>query len=156
MGIWGFANAILQACFLGPALRRFGPKNMLLVTFMSFVIILPLYPCLRFFVQSSGKVDGVVWTIVLIQLFCAFGISGAYSAMQIIVVNSSPTRATLGATNGLAQEVASGTRAAAPTIASSLFSVSLQRQLLGGNFAFVVLFGFTLIAIQRTARLPIN
>jgi len=74
--------------------------------------------------------------------------------MQIIIVNSAPSRAALGGTNGLAQALASATRALAPSLASSLFSMSLESQMMGGNMVYIVLSGLTLIGMSLACLLP--
>lgn len=45
-------------------------------------------------------------------------------------------------------------RTVAPTISSSLFSLSLQKQLLGGNLVYVVLFAVVLVGVRFSLSLP--
>ena len=73
--------------------------------------------------------------------------------MQIMIVQNAP-EAGLGATNGIGQMVASGMRAIAPSVASSLFSISLQRNLAGGNFVYFFLLGVTLVGMRCSLLLP--
>ena len=75
-------------------------------------------------------------------------------AIQIIIVNSAPSRAALGATNGLAQAMASGIRALAPSVASSLFSMSLEWQIMDGNMVYIVLSGLALFGMSLASFLP--
>ena len=60
----------------------------------------------------------------------------------------------IGMTNGLAQMVGSGVRSIAPTFASSLFSVSLQRNLADGNLVYYILIAITVVGIRGTGLLP--
>jgi len=60
----------------------------------------------------------------------------------------------MGATNGLAQAVASSMRSIAPSFASSLFSVSLQKKLAGGNMVFFVLLGIALVGVRVSLSIP--
>ena len=170
MGIWGFTNAIIQSTCLGPIIRRIGPRNMLVAAFTSWVIILALYPLLSFFAQNAGGADAKVWTILFMQmslLMTTYGAYGTYSSVsthtrlirkklagiQIIIVDHTP-RESLGAANGLAQAVSSGLRGVAPSVASSLFSISLERRLLGGHFVFYFLIAVASTGLRVISLLP--
>ena len=54
------------------------------------------------------------------------------ASIQIIIVENTP-KESLGAANGLAQAVASGLNGVAPSVASFLFSISLERRLWEGT-----------------------
>lgn len=56
--------------------------------------------------------------------------------------------------NGVAQMLGSGTRSFAPTFVSSLFSMSLEQGLAGGNMVYYIVLGITLAGIRCTALLP--
>ena len=73
--------------------------------------------------------------------------------IQIILVDHTP-RESLGAANGLAQAVASGLRGVAPSVASSLFSISLEQRLLGGHFVFYFLVAVALTGMRIISFLP--
>ena len=75
-------------------------------------------------------------------------------SIQIIIVNSAPSRAALGATNGLAQAMGSAMRALAPSVASSLFSMSLELQMMGGNMVYILLSGLALVGMSLACQLP--
>ena len=75
-------------------------------------------------------------------------------SIQIIIVNSAPSSAALGATNGLAQALGSSMRALAPSVASSLFSMSLESQMMGGNMVYIVLSGLALVGMSLAYQLP--
>ena len=172
MGTLGILNAFIQIVFFGRIIRKFGPRTTFIVGQMSHVVTLGLYPLLTFFAQRAGRVDFKVWAVLIIQLFFSTWIIVAYGvlallyiyisivclmatgALQIFVVNSAPSRASLGATNGMAQAVASSMRSIAPSFASSLFSFSLQKRLAGGNMVYFILLGISAIAIRLSFFLP--
>jgi len=154
MGTVGILNAFVQIVFFGRIIRKFGPRTTFIVGQMSHVVILGLYPLLTFFARRAGRVDSKVWAVLIIQLVCNTSIVVAYGALQIFVVNSAPSRASLGATNGMAQAAASLMRSIAPSFASSLFSFSLQKKLAGGNMVYFFLLGISAIAIRISFFLP--
>lgn len=54
----------------------------------------------------------------------------------------------MGTANGFGQMLASASRTIAPSLASSLFSVSLQQNLAGGNLVYYVLLGLTILGVR--------
>lgn len=75
-------------------------------------------------------------------------------SIQIIVVESVPPGGPMGTANGLAQMAGSGARTIAPTLATSLFALSLQRDLAGGNLVYFICIGMTLVGIYGASYLP--
>lgn len=73
---------------------------------------------------------------------------------HLFVIHSAPNKASLGATNGLAQMCGCIVRSLAPTVVLSLFSITLERQLLGGCLVYVVLILITLGGLQAGTLLP--
>lgn len=67
---------------------------------------------------------------------------------------SAPNKRSLGATHGLSQTTVSMSRALAPAVASSLFSISAERNLLGGHAVFVTMFVLSCLAVFLGLRLP--
>ena len=86
-------------------------------------------------------------------LYTLFLMSRKLAGIQIIIVENTP-KESLGAANGLAQAVASGLRGVAPSVASSLFSISLERHLLGGHFVFYFLVAVALTGLRTLSLLP--
>jgi hypothetical protein len=72
----------------------------------------------------------------------------------IYISAASPNRASLGATNGLAQLLVSIMRAIGPAISTSLFSLSLAEGYLGGGLVYTVLLAISLVAIAFGTTLP--
>lgn len=74
--------------------------------------------------------------------------------MQILIVDSAPTKAALASTNSISQIVACAIRSLAPSLASSFYAISLERNLVGGRLVYLVLMGIILIAIRAAFMLP--
>lgn len=78
------------------------------------------------------------------------------SSSQIILVNQAAALcpgAQLGTLNGLAQMASSISRAFGPYVFSSLFSLSLTEQILGGNLIWLVIFVVALTGALQTSGL---
>ena len=69
-------------------------------------------------------------------------------------MSSAPDKRSLGATNGLAQTTASVVRAIGPAMATSLFSFSVEHQLLGGYAVYAILFVMACFGVLLALRLP--
>jgi hypothetical protein len=73
---------------------------------------------------------------------------------HIFITSAAPTRNALGTTIGLSQSLVSLTRAVAPAATASLFAFSLEHNLLGGKFVYIVLIALVLLALSVSSRLP--
>lgn len=154
LGAFGFFNAFIQINFLGRLIRHFGPRRVYMVAYSSFLICIGSYPIMSYFAKRAGKVDGIVAAVMIIQLAFQITISMAYGSIQIMFVEYAPGKAALGSTNGIGQMIASGMRSFAPTIASSLFSVSLQHKLVGGYMVYYILLGIIIVGMRLSVLLP--
>ncbi|TFK75086.1 major facilitator superfamily multidrug-resistance, DHA1 sub-family [Pluteus cervinus] len=154
LGIWGVVNALVQFSFLGKSIRIFGPRKMYIMSYSSLVLVFATYPLLSFLAKRAGRVDGAVWAVIVFQMMVTMAVSPAYGSIHVLVVSSAPSRETLGTTNGLAQGLGCLTRSLAPSFASSLFSLSIEKDLLGGNFVYCVLVAVVCVGIRTSLNLP--
>ncbi|KAG6816248.1 hypothetical protein H0H93_008239, partial [Arthromyces matolae] len=172
MGTWGVASTIFSVFFLPRFVRAFGARRVQMLVFCGIAIELFLYPLMRYLVQKAGGVDVLVWGVLILQLVFALFHCSAYGeafsyhpmvqilndehsvSLYMLIIELSPTQAALGTTNGMLQAVASATRSIGPTLTSSLFSISLERNLAGGNMVFMVLFVVVTIGVRLTFLLP--
>ncbi|KAF7334832.1 Protein ZINC INDUCED FACILITATOR-LIKE 1 [Mycena sanguinolenta] len=146
-GIWGIMNSFF-VIFGDPRLIRwFGARTTYIFSFANTAICIGAYPLLSFFAQRARRVDVIVWGIVVVQLISNLALSMAYTSIQLFIVNSSPRPSALASTNSIAQMVSTITRALAPFIASALFAVSLELNLLGGCMIYIVLLGVAAMGI---------
>ena len=74
--------------------------------------------------------------------------------MLIYVTASSPSRSSLGATNGISQTTVSIARAIGPGLSTSLFALSLEKNLLGGYAVYAILFVFSCLSLLLAVCLP--
>lgn len=92
---------------------------------------------------------------LLIPVKCCYLILIDLTGCAFIYVRSAaPNRRSLGATNGLAQTCISVVRAIGPALSSSLYAVSVQRNIFGGWFVYIVLIIASALALLGSAYLP--
>ena len=76
--------------------------------------------------------------------------------VYMYVSSAVPNKRSLGAAHGLAGTVASVQRMIGPAAADWLFAFSLTNNMLGGNFAYVILIIFVGFGLRISSRLPQN
>ncbi|KIY71221.1 major facilitator superfamily multidrug-resistance, DHA1 sub-family [Cylindrobasidium torrendii FP15055 ss-10] len=154
LAIWGFANAGLQILFLARLLRRFGERTVFVFCAVAILLGSLAFGLQSTFARWAGHADGTVWFLLCFHLLMNLGISAQYSASQVLMVRSVTHPLGLSATNGLAQMAASATRGLCPYLVSSLFSITLQRNIVGGFFIYICISLFALGAVISSFWLP--
>jgi len=155
LGSFGFVNAIVQARLLGPLIRKFGARKMYIMCFPGFLACVTLYPIMGYFAQHFGRVNYIVVGCMVVQLGFQILIVSSYGSIQVVLAQHVSDGGHMGTAIGIAQMCNAAMRSIAPAIVSSLFSISLQRQLAGGNLVFYLLMGLNLLAIRLTLFLPL-
>jgi len=172
MAVWGILRGILQLTVFHRILNFLGLRRTFIALISGLVPSFLLFPINGTHVQYAGT-DFVLWALVVIQLVCSIGVCMAYgtqwplslmhatghlnaslSGCTFIYISSAAPIGMLGATNGLAQTVASAQRAIGPAIAASLFSFSLEKNIMGGYGVFYALTLCSLGALWLASRLP--
>ena len=70
--------------------------------------------------------------------------------------SSAPNAKSLGSVNGIAQTTVALSRAFGPAASTSLFAFSSERQIMGGNFVYLVMMCVPVIAATLGTKLPRN
>jgi hypothetical protein len=76
--------------------------------------------------------------------------------MNVYLSSAAPNKRSLGAVYGLSHAATSIQSAVGPAAADWLFAFSLTHNILGGNFAYVVLLGAVCFALGVSTQLPRN
>lgn len=69
---------------------------------------------------------------------------------------AAPDKQFLGATNGVAQMAISLIRAIAPAMSTSLFALTIEKNLMGGMLVYVIVVALSLVALRVAFLLPRN
>ena len=72
------------------------------------------------------------------------------------ISSAAPSKRSLGATNGIAQTMVSIQRTIGPAAVASLFAFSLEKNILEGNFTYVVMLGVVCVGLGVGMQLPRN
>ncbi|KAK1226807.1 hypothetical protein PQX77_010214 [Marasmius sp. AFHP31] len=123
LAIYGICNAFLQILVYKPILKHIGPKRIIAAA-------------------RAGRVNGLVWGLIVAQMSSSTLAATASNAVATMVIKSAPPNA-LGAVNGIQQMISSALRGSSPLVVSPLFAVSLVLDLrisggTGGLFRYLV------------------
>ncbi|KAJ7595184.1 major facilitator superfamily multidrug-resistance, DHA1 sub-family [Mycena floridula] len=154
MAILGVSGGLVQIFIFSKLMRRFGPRRMYLASLGGSFLSTIGFPLLTFLAKRAGKIDSLVIAVMVVQLTCGLYAYLANMAMNVMLIDSSPSDVAISRTNSLSQIVASFVRAVAPSAANSMFSVSHQFNLLGGNLVYLFMTGMVLLAVRVGMMLP--
>jgi MFS family permease len=153
LGAFGLFSGLYQAFIFTPIYNRFGTKNIFVTAMLTFVPMFALFPLMNLSARHGG-VNAVTWAELTLQGILYVIMDMGFSCAFIYVRSAAPNKRSLGATNGLAQTSISVVRAIGPAASTSLFSLSLEKNILGGWFVYVVLVVLSAGALFASAWLP--
>ncbi|KDR78797.1 hypothetical protein GALMADRAFT_244352 [Galerina marginata CBS 339.88] len=153
LSIFGVLNGLFQVFFFAQVNDRFGSKNIFIFGIASAIPAFASFPIINILARSQGY-STAVWAAVGFQIVISIAISLSYGAIFIFISTASPNRASLGATNGLCQMSVSVMRAIGPAAANSLFSLSIDKDYLGGYLVYYTLLAVVGVSLVIASMLP--
>ncbi|EIW57761.1 MFS general substrate transporter [Trametes versicolor FP-101664 SS1] len=138
-GVGGCVGGLIQIFTFPWFHRTFGARKLYINTYVMYVMVFALFPLESFVTKRAGGVGAVTWALVVLQ-YAAYVVSYmSWGCVFLDISDAAPNQRALGLTNGLAQTTCSIIRAIGPSLASSLFSVTLEHHLAGGTLGYWVL-----------------
>ncbi|KAI5830047.1 MFS general substrate transporter [Schizophyllum commune Tattone D] len=154
MGIWGVFNTVFQLVAAPYLIKRFGPRAMQMTAAVAVALMAVLLPTENYIARQLGYVNGAVMVLLALQYLCLSFTFVGYGTIYMFVVDSAPSSNSMGAVNGLAQASSTLVRTFAPWISTSLLSLSLQKNLLGGRFIYLFVICVACANLYMTTFLP--
>ncbi|KAI0290680.1 MFS general substrate transporter [Russula brevipes] len=156
ISIYGALSAVFQYVLFPSVVAHFGTRRVIIVGVSMFALIYTLFPLENAMVRRSTSrgTGAAVWPLIVLQLLSLSISDMGFSSVFIYISSAAPNKRSLGATNGLAQTVVSIQRTVGPAAATSLFAFSLESNVLGGNFAYAVLFLLVIVGLFASVHLP--
>ncbi|KAG0698313.1 major facilitator superfamily domain-containing protein [Suillus ampliporus] len=146
------AHGTFQIFFYARLNDRFGAGAIHLAGVGSGIPIVLLFPVINALARGHG-IGLAVWLCVGVQLALMTSLLMCYPCSALFIRAAAPNRASLGATNGIAQMVVGGARIIGPASAASAFSYSMQE----GHDAWLVyyfLMAIAFLAVSTSLLLP--
>ncbi|KAL0952542.1 hypothetical protein HGRIS_006801 [Hohenbuehelia grisea] len=153
LSVFGIMNGVFQVMFFTRIIALLGPKRTFLIGVSFAFPVVASFPFMSFLARTYGLNFGL-WVVVVVSMIISIGVSLAYGAIFIFIQTSAPNKASLGSVNGLAQMSVSIMRAIGPATTNSLYSLSLEKHLMGGWFVYYIMTGLVVVALVVGAFLP--
>jgi len=155
MGGYGLINGVFQFVALPRVIGRFGPRRVFITSILCYVPIYMMFPFENLALRhSSHGLYPIAGLLIMLQLTATSLSSMGLGAIFMYISTAAPNKRSLGATNGIAQTMVSIQRSVGPAAAASLFAFSLEKNILGGNFAYVVMLAVVWVGLGVAVRLP--
>ena len=179
MGGMGIFNGTFQVLCTAALVERWGAKRMYQVSICAFFPLWMLFP-IAVSTANNSSTDPCPWILWLLACIGVVLVTitsmsfSKYSRLQsshpivyslgklflavifLFIRSAAPARAALGTTNGLSQTMASFMRTIGPACATSLYAVSREHQLLGGQLVYVVLLLISTLTLSASFLLPMT
>ncbi|KAI6040742.1 major facilitator superfamily domain-containing protein [Pisolithus marmoratus] len=154
MTVFGIGNGLFQMLFTARAIDCFGEKRMFCSVVLAFFPMISTFPIMNWVIRVQNEVGPVIWALILVQLLLWAVVDMAYAVIFVFVTRASPNKHSLGTMNGLSQTATSIARAIGPATFTSLFALSKEYNLLGGNLVYVVFLILLCLLVFLSRRLP--
>ncbi|KAJ7217117.1 major facilitator superfamily domain-containing protein [Mycena pura] len=152
LAVQSMAIVVFQLLFFARFIRRFGERRVMIGGMSMYLFVFALFPVISITVQASGRTP-IVWALVACLLALSVALDMSYGAIFMFLTASAPKNSR-GTVNGLGQTSVSVARAIGPALSTSLFSLSVERNLLGGQAIYAVFFAISACAVILATHLP--
>lgn len=174
MSLYGAGSGLFQIAFFSPLVRGLGVRKTFIMSVATFMPVFLTFPLMSLIAKCWG-VNRAVWGLLAVMLGLLFLMDTAYGASSLstlcyvirlifitigcifmLVTASAPNKRSLGATNGLSQTTVSMARAIGPALSTSLYSFSIEYNILGGYAVYAILATLSVGALLLSQQLPRN
>ncbi|KAJ6570054.1 major facilitator superfamily domain-containing protein [Mycena vulgaris] len=152
LATYGVTTGLFQVSFFSMLVRRFGERRVFIYGLATCLPIFALFPITSLVAQKSGLSFGI-WILVGCVLVLGAMMDSAFGAIFMYIIASAPQNSR-GTVNGLSQTTASISRAVGPALSTSLFSLSVELNILGGYAVYAFFFAISALALMLARRLP--
>jgi len=149
LSVYGVLSGLFQVFFFADLHDRFGSKVIYSTAIASGIPVILTFPLINALARTQG-LSWMVWSLVGVQLVLSMTQNLGFACVFIYIAAASPNRASLGATNGIAQLLVSIMRTIGPASATSMFSLSIKTP---GHAWFVYYFLLSLVCVGGSASL---
>ncbi|KAF7368768.1 Major facilitator superfamily multidrug-resistance DHA1 sub-family [Mycena venus] len=152
LSAYGLAIGLFQVLFFARMVHRFGEKRVFFNGIITCLPIFALFPIMSMIARHFG-LSFIIWALVGCVLALGTLMDTSFAAIFMFVTASAP-KSSRGSVNGMSQTLVALARAIGPAMSTSLFSLSVQHNLLGGYMVYLVFFVLSGFALILAGRLP--
>ncbi|KZS89258.1 MFS general substrate transporter [Sistotremastrum niveocremeum HHB9708] len=154
LGALGIYNGIAQGLLFPPVHRKLGTTNLFRISLGSYILLFCFWPIISHLAKQTDEVSGTLIRLQIAQLSLLPLGRMAFSCSNIFLTSAAPSRHSMGGTVGLGQTFAAVSRSVGPSLAATLFAVSIEKNVLGGDLVYVILICIVLVSLVGTVTLP--
>jgi len=174
LGVYRAVTAGLMATYFSTIVRYLGERRTYVLAISTFTLLWVLFPVMNLCARHSGISTGVwigifIWIVLKTSADMAFGsflflsysspraltiLSQCLGCIFVLITAAAPDRRSLGATHGLSHTTVSIALIIAPSFSTSLFSFSVERNLLGSYAVYAFFSFFSCFAVWLAMSLP--
>ncbi|PVI03908.1 MFS general substrate transporter [Periconia macrospinosa] len=122
--------------------KRIGTEGILTFSATIWPIFFILHPTCNLFLRYDLK--ALFWTVFPVNNAVGCGCAMSFAAVQLAINDIAPSPETFGTLNSIALALASGLRAVAPALSTSLYATGVKYHILGGHMFWVILVAIAL------------
>ncbi|MCJ1225831.1 hypothetical protein MMC12_002480 [Toensbergia leucococca] len=152
LGAAGALQAIWVLLIFPPLQHRIGTGGILRLCSYGFPLFYALSPATNLLLRQNLRL--AFWIIAPLLQVLASAASMSYTAIQLALNDVSPSPTTLGTLNAIALTLATGIRAIAPIVFTSIFATGTRTQILSGYLVWLILVLLALVTIAAIRWLP--
>ncbi|KAJ1311927.1 hypothetical protein OPQ81_010387 [Rhizoctonia solani] len=145
LGLQGIVTGLVQAFFFAPLHRRFGSKRLYVIGYLCYSLLILSLPIMHGL--AVLEMTRAIWVVLGLHIALSCFAFMSFGCVAIYVNSSAPSKDSLGTLNGISQTVISIIRAIGPATATSLFALSMEKNILRGNFVYVMLLGASFMGL---------
>ncbi|KAF8071615.1 member of major facilitator superfamily multidrug-resistance, DHA1 sub-family [Lyophyllum atratum] len=153
LAIYGTLNGCIQVLFFAQIHDYLGSKKTYMAGIASAIPLFLVFPIISLLAKTFGLVI-LLWIVLGVQIILPTAFSFAFGAIFMYITAASPNPESLGAMNGLSQMLASVMRGIGPGFANGLFSLTVEKNYLGGYLVYYVLMAVAAVATVVATSLP--
>ncbi|CAE6365194.1 unnamed protein product [Rhizoctonia solani] len=150
--IAGLSTTFISVVVFPPLERRVGAVLLFRFGMVMQILSVLTFPLGRAIALAGGKRGAYLGAALVLVVRCIAGL--VFLCNMLLVNRAAPSRRSLGTVNGLAQMVASASRAIGPASATSLFAFSIKHNVLGGNLIWIVLSLAAVLGVVAACQIP--
>ncbi|CAE7170305.1 unnamed protein product [Rhizoctonia solani] len=148
LGLQGIIAGLVQAFFFAPLHRWLGSKRLYITGYICYFFLVLSLPTMH--TLAVLEMRRTIWVILGLHMMISCTAFMSFGCVAIYVNSSAPSKDSLGTLNGISQTIISIIRAIGPAASTSLFALSVEKNILGGNFVYAILLGMSCMGLYAS------
>ncbi|KAF9525709.1 major facilitator superfamily domain-containing protein [Crepidotus variabilis] len=155
LGAYSLLTTFFLAFFFGPIIRFFGERRFFIFCVFSQLLMWVMLPIIHQYARHFG-IGAHVWVGLAVMSLPHVCVEMGFGCIYTYLIGAAPNRRSMSSTIAVAYVISSIFGIMVPTMATSLFSYSIQHNILGGYAVYAVISFWTVLATLVAFCLPFD